>query len=45
MQEYYLQTHIFYILFYEIKNKYVYEQCFKDKDLFDFSGYPKDSVY
>ena len=23
----------------------VYDQCFKDKHLFDFSGYPKDSVY
>ena len=23
----------------------VYEQCFKDKHLLDFSGYPKDSVY
>ena len=32
-------------LFYEIKNKNVYGQCFKDKDLFDFSGYPKKSVY
>ena len=32
-------------LVYEINNKNVYKQCFKDKDLFDFSGYPKDSVY
>ena len=32
-------------LVYEIKDKNVYEQCFKDKDLFDFSGYPKDYVY
>ena len=39
-------------LVYEIKNGNVYEQCFKDKHLFDFigylkdiSGYPKDSVY
>ena len=32
-------------LVYEIKDKNVYEQCFKDKDFFDFSGYPKDSVY
>ena len=32
-------------LVYEIKNKNVYEKCFKDKDLFDFSGYPKHSVY
>ena len=23
----------------------VYKKCFKDKHLFDFSGYPKDSVY
>ena len=32
-------------LFYEIKNDNAYDQCFKDKDLFDFSGYPKDLVY
>ena len=32
-------------LVYEINGDNVYEQCFKDKDLFDFSGYPKDSVY
>ena len=32
-------------LVYEIKDKNVYEQCFKDKDLFYFSGYQKDSVY
>ena len=32
-------------LVYEIKNGSVYEQCFKDKELFDFSGYSKDSVY
>ena len=32
-------------LVYEIKDRNVYEQCFKDSDLFDFSGYPKDSVY
>ena len=32
-------------LVYEIKGKNVYEQCFKDKELFDFSGYSKDSVY
>ena len=30
---------------YEINGCNVYEQCFKDKDLFDSSGYPKDSVY
>ena len=29
----------------EIKDKDVYEECFKDKKLFDFSGYPKDSRY
>ena len=32
-------------LVYEIKDKNVYEQCFKDKKLFDFSIYSKDSVY
>ena len=32
-------------LVYEIKSGNVYEQCFKDKHLFDFSGYSKDSVY
>ena len=32
-------------LVYEIKNSDVLYQCFKDKHLFDFSGYPKDSVY
>ena len=33
-------------LVYEIKGGgNVYDQCFKDKYLFDFSGYPKDSVY
>ena len=32
-------------LVYEIKSDSVYEQCFRDKDLFDFSGNPKDSVY
>ena len=32
-------------LVYEIKDKYVYEQCFKDKKLFDFSGYPINSKY
>ena len=30
---------------YEIKGGNVYDQCFKDKRLFDFSGYPRDSVY
>ena len=32
-------------LAYEIKGSNVYEQCFKDKNLFDFSGYPKNSLY
>ena len=32
-------------LVYEIKDKDVYEECFKDRELFDFSGYPKDSKY
>ena len=32
-------------LLYEIKGENVYDQCFKDKHLFDFSGYSKDSVY
>ena len=32
-------------LVYEIKDSNVYDQCFKDKHLFDFRGYPKDSVY
>ena len=32
-------------LVYEINNKEVYELCFKDKELFDFSGYPGDSNY
>ena len=31
-------------LVYEI-NSDVYEQCFKNKKLFDFSGYPKDFDY
>ena len=29
----------------EIKGDNVYDQCFKDKHLFDFRGYSKDSVY
>ena len=29
----------------ETKNGNVYDQCFKDKHLFDFSGYPIDSIY
>ena len=32
-------------LVYEIKDCDVYNQCFKDKQLFDFSEYPKDSAY
>ena len=32
-------------LVYEINGDNIFEQCFKDKDLFDFSGYPKYSVY
>ena len=32
-------------LVYEIKSKEVYEQCFKDRELFAFSGYPIDSKY
>ena len=32
-------------LVYGIKDCNVDEQCFKDKLLLDFSGYPKDSVY
>ena len=31
-------------LVYEIKNGNVYEQSFKDKHSFDFSGYPRNSV-
>ena len=32
-------------LVYEIKSGNAYEQCFKDKHLFDFGGYSKDSMY
>ena len=32
-------------LVYEIKNSNAYDQYFKDKHLFDFSGYPRDSMY
>ena len=32
-------------LVYEIKSDSVYEECFRDIDLFGFGGYPKDSVY
>ena len=31
-------------LVYEIKGGNVYEQCFKDKQMFDFSGYSKDTA-
>ena len=31
--------------FLQTKIKKVYDQCFKDKHLYDFSGYPKDSAY
>ena len=30
---------------YEIKTENVYEECFKWKDLFDFSNYAKDSRF
>ena len=30
-------------LVYEIKTEDVYEECFKDRELFDFSEYPVDS--
>ena len=32
-------------LVYEIRSGNVHDPCFKDKHLFDFSGYPIDSVY
>ena len=32
-------------LVYDISGCNIYEQCFRDNHLFDFSGYPKDSVY
>ena len=32
-------------LVYEIKGCDIYEQCFKDTEFFDFSGYSKNSVY
>ena len=32
-------------LVYEIDSENVYEQCFKDSEVFDFSGYPIDSKY
>ena len=42
MQDCYLDTDS---VVYEIRGGNIYEQCFKDKHLFDFSGYPNDSVY
>ena len=32
-------------LVYEINSEDVYEQCFKDRELIDFSGYPISSKY
>ena len=32
-------------LVYEINSEDIYDQCFKDRGLFDFSGYPIDSKY
>ena len=32
-------------LVYEINSEDVYEQCLKDRGVFDFSGYPIDSKY
>ena len=32
-------------LVYEIRGGNVYKQCFKGKELFDFSGYPVNSKY
>ena len=32
-------------LTYEIKSEYVCEDFYNDKDLFDFSNYPKDSKF
>ena len=32
-------------LVFEIRGGNVYGQCFKDKELFDFSGYDKNSIY
>ena len=34
-----------YSLVYKIRGSNVYEQCFKDKELLDFSGYNKNSIY
>ena len=30
---------------YEIKTNYLYEDCYKDKQLFDFNDYPQDSKF
>ena len=32
-------------LTYEIKSSNIYDECYKHKDLFDFSNYPKDSKF
>ena len=32
-------------LVYEIRDSNVYDQCFKDREWFHFSGYSKDSIY
>ena len=32
-------------LVYEINGKNIYKQCFKNRELFDFSGYPVNSKY
>ena len=32
-------------LVYEVKNGNDYDQCFKDKELFNFSGHDKNSIY
>ena len=32
-------------LTYEIKSENIYEEYFKHKHLFDFSNYPKDSIF
>ena len=40
-----LNSYLLTLTVYEIKNGNVYDQCFKEKHLFDFSGYPRDSIY
>ena len=32
-------------LVYEINSEDVYKQCFKDRGLFDFRGYPIESIF